>query len=309
MASDSFADRLMASVKEKNSRVCVGLDPRPDDLPECVAPEDGRPGPVVEAVVRFCARVLFATAQYAAAVKLQAAFFEQLGMAGMVAFFRLAEAARDHGLITIADVKRCDIGSTAEAYAEAYLACGSGGPAFDAVTVTPYLGSDSVAPFLGQVAEWGRGLFVVVRASNPSAAELQDLRLEDGRLVHEAVADLVVDWGEELVGDSGYSSVGAVVGATAREHLAALRARMPSQPFLVPGYGAQGGTAEDVVEVFDEVGLGAVVNSSRGIMYAYKGEPYAERYGPDGFAAAAGAAARDMRDAINGALEAAGKLP
>jgi len=307
MASDNFGDRLLAAVAERGSAVCLGLDPRPDDLPAAAlsGAENDDIGARIEGVVRFCGTVLYAAAEFCAAVKLQSAFFEQLGMAGQAAFFELAVVARDLGLLTIADIKRGDIGSTAGAYARAYL--GETSP-FDAVTVTPYFGSDSVRPFLDHARTFGRGLFVIVRASNPSAAELQDLPLADGRRVHEAVADLVADWGEGLVGEGGYSAVGAVVGATVGDQLAALRRRLPRQPFLVPGYGAQGAGPHDVVAAFDDQGRGALVNSSRGIMYAYKRAPYADRFSPDDYALAAREAARDTRDAINAALREAGKL-
>ncbi|MGD9518515.1 MAG: orotidine-5'-phosphate decarboxylase [Armatimonadota bacterium] len=306
---DNFADRLMATMECKGSRVCLGLDPRPDDLPNTPDGEVLPSEALMESVVHFCERVLFACLDYVAAVKLQSAFFEQLGMTGTAAFHHLAEAAQEHGLITIADVKRGDIGSTAEAYAEAYLGGRKPSP-FDAVTLTPYFGVDSIAPFAARAAALGKGLFVVVRASNPSAAELQDLRLDDGRRVHEAVADLVVGWGQDetLVGKCGYSAVGAVVGATARDRIADLRQRLSGRPLLVPGYGAQGAGPDDVVAAFDHQGLGAIVNSSRGILYAYKSPPYAARYGARDFAAAAAEAARNTREAINEALRRAGNL-
>jgi orotidine-5'-phosphate decarboxylase len=258
-------------------------------------------------VVRFCALTLRAVTPYVAAVKLQAAFFEEQGVAGMLAFFALAEAARRRGLITIADIKRADIGPTAQAYALAYLGSPQARASFDAVTVNPYFGTDGVLPFVTQALQGGQGVFVVVRSSNPSAAELQDLQLSDGRRVYEAVADLVRGWGCGAVGESGYSAVGAVAGATAAAALARLRHLLPQQPLLVPGYGAQGAQAEDVVAAFDSRGLGALVNSSRGLLYAYQQEPYARRYGAERFAEAAAAAARDARDAINAALARAGK--
>jgi len=304
----SFADRLMAAIEGKNSRLCVGLDPRVADLPEVVMRSDGLSVPTVEAVIRFCVLIMKAVAPYAVAVKLQAAFFEVLRVGGDMAYFALAEAASRLGLITIADVKRSDIGSTAEAYAQAYLGTPDAPSPFDAVTVNIYLGLDGVRPFLETAQATGKGLFVLVRTSNPSAGEVQDLRLEDGRLVHEAMADLVRQWGAEMVGARGYSDVGAVVGATVPRHLELLRGRMPQQFFLVPGYGAQGAGPQDVVGAFDDQGFGAIVNSSRGIIYAYRQQPYASRYAPEEFAAAAAEAARDTRDAINRALQDVGKL-
>lgn len=304
--SPNFADRLMALIADKNSRVCVGIDPRLDLLPGAHEPPPDQAS-AVQRVLEFCIEIIRRVAPYVVAVKFQAAFFERLGMVGWMLYFELARAARRRGLITIADVKRGDIGSTAQAYADALLA-DQPDPAFDAVTLNPYFGSDSARPFVALAARGARGVFVVVRASNPSAAELQDLQLSDGRLVHEAVADLVVQWGEGLVGASGYSAVGAVVGATVPEHLARLRQRLAAQPLLVPGYGAQGAGPEDVVHAFDDRGLGAVVNSSRGIIYAYTQEPYATEFGEAHFSEAAAAAARTMRDDINAALRSAGKL-
>lgn len=304
----SFADRLMASIADRDSRVCVGLDPRWADLPASVwaaLPAGASP---VDAVRKFCADVLDATASFASVVKLQAAFFETLGAEGLAVFFDIAAAARKLGLLTIGDVKRSDIGSTAEAYAQAYLSGPAALEAYDAITINAYFGFDAVAPFLAAAKEGGQGFFVVVRSSNPSATELQDLMLSGGRLVHEAVAELVRDWGHDLVGESGYSSVGAVAGATAPMHLEALRELMPEQPFLVPGYGAQGAGPRDVVAAFDESGLGAIVNSSRGIMYAYRSKAYAGHFTEADYAEAAAVAARDTRDAINAALAGAGKV-
>lgn len=303
-----FADKLMAAIEAKNSRLCVGLDPRVADLPEVVIRSDGLSVPTVEAVIRFCVLIMKATAPYAVAVKLQSAFFEVLRAGGDMAYSALAEAASRLGLITIADVKRSDIGSTAEAYAQAYLGTPDAPSPFDAVTVNAYFGVDGVKPFIDLARATGKGIFVLVRTSNPSAVEVQDLRLEDGRLVHEAMADLVREWGTELVGERGYSDVGAVVGATVPRHLQLLRTRMPQQPFLVPGYGAQGAGPQDVIGAFDAQGLGAIVNSSRAVIYAYRQEPYSSRYVPEDFAAAAAEAARDTRDAINKALQEAGKL-
>jgi orotidine-5'-phosphate decarboxylase len=308
MSLEHFSDRLMAAIETRGSRLCIGLDPRADDLPEAVSRSNGRAVETMEAVVRLCVLVMKAAAPYAAAVKLQSAFFEALGPGGDMAFTALAEAAGKLGLVVLGDLKRSDIGPTAEAYAAAHLGTAEAPSPFDAITVNAYLGADGVRPFIEAARRTSKGLFVLVRTSNPSAAELQDLTLADGRAVCEAMADLVRAWGDDLMGEAGYSDVGAVVGATVPAHLAALRARMPSQPILVPGYGAQGGGADDVVGAFDYRGLGAVVNSSRAIMYAYRAEPYSALFGADDFAAAAAVAARDARDAINQALHRAGKL-
>jgi orotidine-5'-phosphate decarboxylase len=285
-----FADRLFAVVQSKDSRLCVGLDPRLDLLPSELS---GEPAARVEA---FCRAICDAIAPYAAAVKPQAAYFEALGSAGVAVLERVAAHARDLGLPVILDAKRNDIGSTAEAYAAAYLAPrGDAAPLADAITVSAYLGHDGVEPFVKMAHEYGAGLFILVKTSNPGSGQLQDLRLDSGLTVYQHLGDLVAEWGQELVGDSGYSAIGAVVGATYPEQLAELRERLPHTPFLVPGYGHQGATAEDVARAFDGHGLGAIVNSARGIIYAYR-----KREGS--FAEAAAEAAREARDELNGAL-------
>lgn len=289
--SGHFADRLASLIKDKSSRVCVGLDPRLDLLPV------EEPGDTLLRVERFCLEICQATAPFAVAVKPQAAYFEALAPDGLACMWRVIRQARDLGLLVIVDAKRNDIGSTAEAYARACVGLHEGRhePLADAVTVNAYLGRDGVAPFIEVAKTCGTGLFVLVKTSNPSSGELQDLPLASGPKVYEHMADLVAGWGAELVGASGYSSVGAVVGATYPKQLAELRQRLPSTPFLVPGYGHQGGTAADVAVAFDSAGLGAIVNSSRAIIYAYRqsGQSPAE---------AAAEAAREMRDALNSAL-------
>ncbi|MGI5817688.1 MAG: orotidine-5'-phosphate decarboxylase [Armatimonadota bacterium] len=299
--SEHFADRLMAAIKEKDSRVCVGIDPVPERLPDVLRPPDGRwtEQAISEAFSEFCARIIRAVADHAAA------FFEALSPLGVGLLDSLIGAAADRGLVTILDAKRSDIGSTAAAYARAvfgrYPAQHAAVP--DAVTVNPYLGSDGVIPFLAEADELGAGVFVLAKTSNPSSAELQDLDA-GGWPVYRHVAELVKQWGEERVGESGWASPGAVVGATWPRQLVELREAMPRTPLLVPGYGAQGGGAKDVVAAFDDDGLGAIVNSSRGIIYAFDREPYADRFGPDGWDHAAAAATEDMRKAINEALAA-----
>lgn len=296
-----FADRLAEAVLSKRSPLVVGLDPFLDRLPRALRDEAARehadPREAdAHAALRFFEVVLEQVAPHACAVKPQSAFFETMGPAGVVVWEQLIARAHELGLLVIGDVKRGDIGSTAQAYARAHLA---GPGACDAVTVNPYMGSDSVLPFLEVADAEGGGAFVLVRTSNPSAAELQDRELADGTRVHEATADLVAGWGAERRASCGYSNVGAVVGATVPDELAALRARLPDAWFLVPGVGAQGGSARDVAAAFDARGLGAVVNSSRGILYAF-GAPETDRWQePIGAAAAELAAA--LREA-SGAL-------
>lgn len=243
---------------------------------------------------RFAAEAVEAVAGVVPSVKFQAAFFEQLGPEALQGLWDAASLARKRGLIVILDGKRNDIGSTAEAYADAYL--GPDGQAWDAdaLTVNPYLGSDGIAPFVDRGVRNGRGLFVLVRTSNPSAGEFQDL-LSDGRPIYRHVAQRVNEWAGPHRESCGYSPVGAVVGATYPEQLAELRAELPGVWFLVPGYGAQGGSAGDVRAAFDESGLGAVVNSSRGIAFAYDRPEYRQRFALD-WQSAVRQAARDMAD-------------
>ncbi len=293
MRTSNFADRLAAAVLDKGSRVCVGLDPNLQRLPQFLL-EDHTPPQAIE---RFCCAIIDAVAEHCAAVKPQAAYFEALQQEASPTLWAVMRYARQAGLLVILDAKRNDIGATAEAYAEAYLSADS---PVDAITVNPYLGSDGVIPFVKSAAAQARGLFVLTKTSNPSSGELQDLRLSDsGKLVYEQMADLVASWGDELVGEYGYSAVGAVVGATYPEQLAELRTRLPQTPFLVPGYGAQGATAQDVAAAFDERGLGAIVNSSRGIIFAYQERDLP----PTEFAQAAQAATVAMKNQINSAIE------
>ena len=290
----NFADRLADAIRQKDSRVCVGLDPRLDLLPDLVGSAP------LDRVEEFCRTICEAAAPHAVAVKPQSAYFEALAPDGLACMWRVIRRARELGLLVILDAKRSDIGSTAEAYAGACLGLHEGQtePLTDAVTVNAYLGADGVRPFVEAAARHGTGLFVLVKTSNPSSGDLQDLRLESGLTVYQHMADLVAEWGSGLIGASGYSSVGAVVGATYPEQLRELRGRVPTVPFLIPGYGHQGGTAADAAPGFDAQGLGAVVNSSRGIIYAHNdsGLPYAE---------AAAQAAREMRDALNSVLNTA----
>jgi orotidine-5'-phosphate decarboxylase len=297
-----FADRLVQAVKERQSPVLVGIDPRWDWLPESLRAAfgvdyEGR----AAAYAAFGRAVVEVVHRLVPAVKIQAAFFEALGPRGMVALRETAEFASAHGLIVIVDGKRNDIGSTAEAYARAYLgrdpeSGGDDGWCSDALTVNPYLGSDGVAPFVEVAAREGTGLFVLVRTSNASAAEFQDL-LAEGRPLYRHVADRLASWAGPHRGASGYSLVGAVVGATYPEQLAELRAALPGVILLVPGYGTQGGTARDVASAFDPGGLGAIINNSRGIIFAYRQPRYQQGHGGD-WQRAIEQAVSDMRDEL-----------
>lgn len=299
-----FADRLMAAIAAKNSRVCVGVDPVYERIPLHLQTDDWYDArSIADDVRQFCTPLMEAVAEAAVAVKFNSAFFEALGPDGPDLLQDLIGAALSLDLLVLTDAKRGDVGSTAEFYARAVFADYIPFPMRhpDAVTVNPYVGSDGVLPFVAQAERVGGGVFVLVKTSNPSSTEIQDLDA-GGRPVYRHVAELVKGWGAEHVGASGYSSVGAVVGATWPEQLRELRAALPQTPFLVPGYGAQGGGAAEVLPAFDANGLGAIVNSSRGIIYAYGSERYRSRFGPEEFDRAAAAATRDMRDEINRAL-------
>lgn len=261
-----FADRLLAAIDRAGGPACVGLDPVYERLP--AAARDRSAGRV-EAIERFSIDVIDAVADVVPAVKAQSACFERYGHAGMAALERAAQAARDRRLLFILDAKRGDIGATSEHYAAwAFDEVGA-----DAVTLSPYLGEDAIAPFLDR--RWsmdrGRGVFVLVRTSNESAGDIQRARLEDGRTVAEMMADFVHRLGERRLGVSGYSDVGAVVAATTPEDAASLRRRMPGRIILAPGFGAQGGTAETVRDLFDDAGRGALITASRSVIYAFDG--------------------------------------
>jgi len=286
-----FGDRLTNRISDLGNPTVVGLDPRLNQIPEFiiekVIDEFGETTEAAaEAILEFNMGIIDAISDIVPAVKPQIAFYECYGYEGLRAYEETIKYAQEKGMIVIGDAKRNDIGSTAKAYAEGHLGNVDlfGTPTLsinaDALTVTPYLGTDGITPFTKVCAEFGKGIFVLVRTSNPSADEIQGQALGD-HLMDEHVATLVEGWGRDLIGDSGYSSVGAVIGATYPEEARVLRNLMPNQIFLVPGYGAQGGGAEDVKPCFHDNGTGAIVNSSRGIIFAYEkqgkpGEAFAE---------------------------------
>ena len=287
----NFADRLHEAIQKKDSRLCVGIDPRLDRLPPQYQRGIRRDVErAAESVMRFSGDVINAVADHAVAVKLQIAFYELLGPWGLPAYFAAAKHATKQGLIVIGDVKRGDIAETARAYADAHLSSFSA----DAITVNPYFGSDGIEPFVQSAKKYGGGLFILVKTSNPSSAEFQDLKV-DGRPLYRLIADRVTTWGESSKGTHGYSAVGAVVGATHPDVAKELRAAMPNCFFLVPGYGAQGATAADVAHCFKEDGSGAIVNASRSIIYAFS-----ER--SDNWAAEVTAAAEKAKIEINEAI-------
>lgn len=302
--------QLIEKIQKTKAPICVGLDPMLNYIPEHILKKSfGDFGETLEgaadAIWNFNKEIVDHTFDLIPSVKPQIAMYEQFGIEGLKVYEKTVRYCQDKGLLVIGDAKRGDIGSTSAAYATAHLGkvkvgnsvCTAFNTEFQ--TVNPYLGTDGVKPFVDVCKAEDKGLFVLVKTSNPSSGEFQD-KLVDGRPVYELVADKVVEWGADCM-DGAYSNVGAVVGATYPEMSAILRKLMPNTYFLVPGYGAQGGTAKDLKPCFNEDGLGAIVNSSRGIIAAYKQEKYA-RFGAEHFAEASRQAVLDMVADINSVL-------
>ncbi len=306
-------DKLIAKIQKTKAPIVVGLDPMLNYIPEQIQnkafAEYGETlEGAAEAIWQFNKEIVDKTYDLIPAVKPQIAMYEQFGIEGLKAYKKTIDYCKSKDLVVIGDIKRGDIGSTSAAYAVGHLGKVQVGSKCyvpfdeDFATVNPYLGSDGVKPFIEVCKEENKGLFILVKTSNPSSGEFQD-RLIDGRPLYEVVGEKVAEWGEEHVGASGYSYIGAVVGATYPEMGAALRKLMPKTFILVPGYGAQGGKGKDLVNFFNEDGLGAIVNSSRGIIAAYKQEKYA-KFGAENFGDASRAAVEDMVADISSALDA-----
>lgn len=306
----NFSDRLAEQIRIKDNPTVMGLDPKLEYIPVSIKEKHFSNGTepfkaAAGSILEFNKKLIDATCDIIPAVKPQLAYYEMYGPEGLRAFYETVSYARKKGLMVIADGKRNDIGSTAEAYAAAYLGetdiNGEQIEAFgaDAITVNAYLGIDGIKPFINLCEKKGKGIFVLVKTSNPSSGQLQDLILSDGRTIYEAMADLAEQWGSTTIGECGYSAVGAVVGATYPKQISDLRERMPKTWILVPGYGAQGGTAADVAKAFDKNGLGAVINASRSLMCAWKLEVWKNIYSNEDFDKAARAEAERMRDDIN----------
>ena len=302
--------QLIEKIQKTKAPLCVGLDPMLSYIPEHIVKrtfeEYGETlKGAAEAVWQFNKELVDHTCELIPAVKPQIAMYEQFGIEGLIVYKRTVDYCQEKGLIVIGDVKRGDIGSTSAAYATGHLGhvvVGSrtlSGFHTEFITVNPYLGTDGVKPFVDVCSKEDRGIFVLTKTSNPSSGEFQD-RLFDGRALYELVADKVVEWGSQSM-DGDYSNVGAVVGATYPEMSKVLRKLMPRNYFLVPGYGAQGGRAEDLKYCFNEDGLGAIVNSSRGIIAAYKQEKYS-KFGAEHFGEASRQAVADMAADINSVL-------
>ena len=305
-------NQLIANIKKTGAPIVVGLDPMlkysPEHIQKKAFAEFGETlEGAAEAIWQFNKEIVDKTYDLIPAVKPQIAMYEQFGIPGLVAFKKTVDYCKSKGLVVIGDIKRGDIGSTSSAYAVGHIGKVQVGSKTyapfdeDFVTVNPYLGSDGVNPFIDVCKEEKKGLFILVKTSNPSSGEFQD-QMIDGRPLYELVGEKVAQWGEDCMGDE-YSYIGAVVGATYPEMGKVLRKVMPKSYILVPGYGAQGGKGKDLVHFFNEDGLGAIVNSSRGIIAAYKQEKYAN-YGEEAFADASRAAVEDMVADIRGALEA-----
>lgn len=298
-------DRLIEKIKQTDNPSVVGLDTNfdylPDELRAGVADLRG----AAQAIAEFNRNVIDNICDIVPAVKVQIAYYEMYGAEGMKAFAETLAYSSKKGMYVMTDAKRNDIGATAECYAKAYLGKtfvnGASETAFDSdfLTVNGYLGSDGIVPFLKWMKERDKGIFVLVKTSNPSSGELQDMRLSDGKTVYEYMGQLVEEWGKNCRGKYGYSDVGAVVGATHPAQAEILRKQMPHTFFLIPGYGAQGGTARDLKVCFDADGMGGIVNSSRGILCAYR----QEKYNGKSYSEAARLASIDMKNDLNQAIK------
>lgn len=306
----SLINQLIANIKKTNAPIVVGLDPKmafiPKHIQEKAFKEYGETlEGAAEAVWQFNKAIVDSTCDLIPAVKPQIAMYEQFGIPGLAAFKKTVDYCKSKGLVVIGDIKRGDIGSTSAAYAVGHIGKVQVGSKTyapfdeDFVTVNPYLGSDGVNPFIDVCKEEKKGLFILVKTSNPSSGEFQD-QMINGKPLYELVGEKVAEWGESCMGDE-YSYIGAVVGATYPEMGKVLRKVMPKSYILVPGYGAQGGKGKDLVHFFNEDGLGAIINSSRGIIAAYKQDKYAS-FGEEGFADASRAAVKDMILDISTAL-------
>lgn len=298
-------DKLIEKIKQTNNPTVIGLDPRYEMLPKCITEKYTKDlEGVAEAIIEFNKTLIDITCDIIPAAKIQIAFYEMYGILGMEAFKETCKYAKEKGMIVMADIKRGDIGSTATGYSNAFLGKTTIGENqesiydVDFVTVNPYMGTDSVKPFIEDCKKYDKGIFILTKTSNPSSGELQDLKLENNQEVYMHVAKLVEKWGEELRGENGYSSVAAVVGATYPHQLQQIRKAAPHTYFLIPGYGAQGGKASDIALGFDSNGLGGIVNASRSLMCAYKSDRWKEQYSEKEYAKATRAEAIRMRDEL-----------
>ena len=308
--SQNMMDNLIKKIKEKNSPIVMGIDPRYEIIPDIIKlqyPKDMTG--FAESSVVFAKKLIDATYDIIPAIKPQLAYFEMMGPNELDAFQEIIDYAKSKDLIIIADAKRGDIGTTSQGYANTFLGETTLNDYkekiydVDFVTVNPYMGTDCVNPFIEDSKKYGKGVFVLVKTSNKSSGELQDLKLENGNKVYEQVATLVEKWGKDLIGEYGYSSISAVVGATYPEQLKEIRKLAPHTFFLIPGYGAQGGKAEDIALGFDENGIGGIVNASRSLMCAYKSDRWKDTYTEKQFAEATRAEALRMIEELMNAIQ------
>lgn len=301
MANKLIIDKLIEQIKQKNNPTCVGLDTVLDYLPDNLKENCNNFEDVAKYILDFNKQIIDSIYDLIPCIKIQVACYEMYGTNGLNTFLKTIEYAKQKGLIVIADVKRNDIGNTAKYYSNAYLGKtvynSFSDSAFnsDFATVNAYLGSDGIKPFIEDCENFGKGIFILVKTSNTASGEFQDKKFTDGRTLYETMGDYVQNWGENLIGKYGYSSVGAVVGATHKTQAENLRKRLKNVFFLIPGYGAQGGTAKDLAVCFDKNGIGGIVNSSRAILTAYKKDKYK---GLD-FTKAAREAVLDMKEDLN----------
>ena len=306
----NIMDRLIDKIKQTNNPTVMGLDPRYEILPECIKEkyEENLEG-ASKAILEYNKALIDATYDIIPAIKPQIAFYEMYGLPGMKVFEETCKYAREKEMFVIADIKRGDIGTTAQAYSNAFLGKTKIGNIeqsiydVDFVTLNPYMGTDSIRPFIEDCKKYNKGAFVLVKTSNQSSGELQDLKLESREEVYIKVAKLVEKWGNDLIGEYGYSSISAVVGATYPKQLQELRNIAQHTFFLIPGYGAQGGKAEDIALGFDKDKVGGIVNSSRGLMCAYKSDLWKDKYVEKDFAKATRAEAIRMRNELNTAMK------
>lgn len=303
-------DKLINKIKELDNPTVMGLDPTYEKLPNCIKEKYSKDlKGVCSAIFEFNKALILAVCDIIPAVKINIAFYEMYGLEGMKLFEDTCIFAKENGMIVIADVKRGDIGTTAKAYSNAFLGKTSIGDIktsiynVDFVTVNPYMGIDSVKPFIDDCKEYGKGIFVLIKTSNPSSGDLQNLNLQSGKTVYTHVAELVEKWGEDLRGECNYNSVAAVVGATYPEEIKNIRNVAKHTYFLIPGYGAQGGKAEDIANAFDENGIGGIINASRSLMCAYKSELWKDKFKETDFAKATRQEAIRMRNDLNGAIK------
>mgnify|MGYP003371557760 FL=1 len=302
-------DILIDKIRKTNNPTVMGLDPRYDIIPDCVKNKyDKTLQGVSEAILEYNKALIDATYDIIPAIKPQIAFYEMFGVEGINVFNETCKYARKKQMVVIADIKRGDIGTTAQGYSNAFLGKTQVGDTeidvfnVDFVTINPYMGTDCVKPFIEDCKKYNKGIFILVKTSNKSSGEIQDLILQNGKTIYETVAELVNEWGKDLIGESGYSSISSVVGATYPQQLKELRKIMPASYFLIPGYGAQGGKAGDIALGFDNKGLGGIVNASRSLMCAYKSDLWKEKFTEVEYAKATRAEAIRMRNELNEAL-------